>query len=81
MISIPGINTPRASTNIWNRHDENTGSGSSRKYSFNKPRINNKMRIQVYIYLIFIFIQYLNFNHFSLNNLRHYPLKNIYSPL
>ena len=47
MISIPGINTPRASTNIWNRHDENTGSGSSRKYSFNKPIINNKISKQV----------------------------------
>jgi hypothetical protein len=32
-----GRKTPTASTSIWYRQDENTGSGSSRRYSFSRP--------------------------------------------
>ena len=32
-----GRKTPRASSSIWYKQLENTGSGSSRRYSFSKP--------------------------------------------
>ena len=35
-----------ASTSIWYKQLENTGSGSSRRYSFNKPAIRHKKGIK-----------------------------------
>ena len=39
-----GRKTPMASTSIWYKQLENTGSGSSRRYSFNKPAIRHTKR-------------------------------------
>ena len=39
-----GRKTPMASTSIWYKQLENTGSGSSRRYSFNKPARIQKVK-------------------------------------